>query len=197
MENKLDVGQFAQLAAAVVGVLPQDLDPEVMKEWIASPDMLGQVLRGALSSFGPQLAARQHSSGVYAAEHGYKVVDGHDVEPTLDLDVDALAFNSVLNAGESHVDFDSLLVRAKALNGNLGLRDAYAMLVQQSKIPVGLRDKRIAFTGTKLRRSTGHYMAFLACGDDFRWQLDFAWIIGGADADVVVPCKVNPVHSDI
>jgi len=105
-----------------------------------------------------------------------------DVEPT-EFEVSDLEFIPFLNEGDDPIKGDLMRKRALTLKANLGLADGKKLLAQQDKIPVELRGKWIALTGTVLRDHDGdRHVACLGWVGD-RWYLNFGWLGDGWCSD--------------
>jgi len=105
-----------------------------------------------------------------------------DVEPTV-FEVSDLEFIPFLNEGDDPINGDLMREHALTLKANLGLADGKKLLAQQDKIPVELRGKWIALTGTVLcDRDAKRHVAYLGWNDD-RWYLSFCWLVHGWDSN--------------
>ena len=89
-----------------------------------------------------------------------------------------------LKPGEDRVNGDTMRVRAKELNANLGQRDLEWLEANQHLIPESERGHYIVATGTVwLGVGAGRSVACLGWSGD-RWYVVFFWLGGGWDGSV-------------
>lgn len=128
-------------------------------------------------------------SALLASEFDYVVVE--DVEPTTDLNVAKLKFESFLKDGEKRVGGDEMLKRAIAQECNFGLLDLKRLADDSANIPTDLRGKNIVFPGTKVRYVGDRNRPCVAIlhWDDERWRIYFHFLDLGFDANDRFACS--------